>query len=107
MRMGSGQCSAGMDKPANLARISDLTALAADAGAKLLVCPEGAMCAVGASTDDLRGWAEPLDGRFVQTLSELAARFGLTVVAGMFESISGEKRSYNSARAVDPDQGLD
>ena len=106
MRIAIGQFSAGMDKPANLARISDLTARAADAGAKVVVFPEGAMCDFGAATDDLHGVAEPLDGRFVQTLSELAARFGLTVVAGMFESIPGEKLIYNSAVVVDPAKGL-
>jgi deaminated glutathione amidase len=106
MRIAIGQFSAGMDKPANLARISDLTARAADAGAEFVVFPEGAMCDFGAATDDLHGLAEPLDGRFVQTLSELAARFGLTVVAGMFEAIPGEKLVYNSAVAVDPAQGL-
>jgi deaminated glutathione amidase len=106
MRIAIGQFSAGMDKPANLARISELTARAADAGAKFVVFPEGAMCDFGAATEDLHGSAEPLDGRFVQTLSELAARFGLTVVAGMFEAIPGEKLVYNSAVVVDPATGL-
>jgi deaminated glutathione amidase len=106
LRIAIGQFSAGMDKPANLERVSDLTARAADAGAGLIVFPEGAMCDFGGPTDDLRGLAEPLDGRFVQTLSEFAARFGLTVVAGMFESILGEKLIYNSAVVVDPTKGL-
>ena len=106
MRIAIGQFSAGMDKAANLARLSDLTARAAEAGASLIVLPEGAMCDFGAPTDDLGGLSEPLDGRFVQTLSELAGRFGLTVVAGMFESIPGEKLIYNSAVVVDPTKGL-
>jgi deaminated glutathione amidase len=106
MRIAVGQFSAGMDKPSNLVRISDLTARAADAGAHVVVFPEGAMCDFGAPTDDLSGLAEPLDGRFVQTLSELAARFGLTVVAGMFESIPDEKLTYNAAVVVDPKKGL-
>lgn len=106
MRIAVGQFSAGMDKPANLARISDLTARAAEAGAQVVVFPEGAMCAFGTATDDLRGLAEPLDGRFVLILSELAARFGLVVVAGMFESIPGDKLIYNSAVVVDPAKGL-
>jgi predicted amidohydrolase len=106
VRIAIGQFSAGMDKPSNLARISDLTARAADAGAHVVVFPEGAMCDFGAATDDLSGLAEPLDGRFVQTLSELATRFGLTVVAGMFESIPGEKLIYNSAVVVDRAKGL-
>jgi len=106
MRIAVGQFSASMDKAANLERISGLAARAADAGAKVLVFPEGAMCDFGAATDDLRGLAEPLDGRFVRALSELAARFGMTVVAGMFESIPGEALIYNSAVVVDPSKGL-
>ncbi|MGH7760233.1 MAG: carbon-nitrogen hydrolase family protein [Candidatus Dormibacteraceae bacterium] len=106
MRIAIAQFSAGMDKHSNLARISDLTARAADAGARAVVFPEGAMCDFGAATDDLSGLAEPLDGRFVQSLSELAARFGLTVVAGMFEAIPGDKLIYNSAVVVDQSKGL-
>jgi predicted amidohydrolase len=106
MRVAIGQFSAGMHKAANLARISDLTARAADAGAHVVVFPEGAMCDFGAATDDLHGVAEPLDGRFVVSLAELATRFGLTVVAGMFESIPGEKLIYNSAVVMDPAKGL-
>ncbi len=106
MRIAIAQFSAGMNKPANLERISDLTGRAANAGAQVVVFPEGAMCDFGAATDDLSGVAEPLDGRFIQTLSELAKRFGLTVVAGMFEAIPGEKLIYNSAVVVDPAQGL-
>jgi predicted amidohydrolase len=106
MRIAIGQFSAGMDKPSNLARISDLSARAADAGAHVVVFPEGAMCDFGAATDDLSGLAEPLDGRFVQTLTELASRFGLTLVAGMFEAIPGDKLIYNSAVVVDPAKGL-
>jgi predicted amidohydrolase len=95
-----------MHMPANLERISDLTARAADAGAKVVVFPEGAMCDFGAATDDLSSAAEPLDGPFIQALSALATRFALTVVAGMFESIPGEKLIYNSAVVVDPARGL-
>ena len=64
------------------------------------------MCDFGQKTDDLHGVAEPLDGRFVTTLSELAARHRTTVVAGMFESIPGERRIRNSAVVVDPVKGL-
>jgi predicted amidohydrolase len=64
------------------------------------------MCDFGQKTDDLHGVAETLDGRFVTTLSELAGRHRVTVVAGMFESIPGERRIYNSAIVVDPLKGL-
>ena len=106
MRIAVAQFGASMDKAANLERITALTGRAAEAGARLVVFPEGAMCDFGAPTDDLHGVAEPLDGRFVAALSDLAARHELTIVCGMFESISGEHLVYNSAVVVDPAKGL-
>ena len=106
MRIAVAQLSAGMSKPANLERITTLAAQAADSGARLVVFPEAAMCDFGEKTDDLHAVAEPLDGRFATTLSELAARHRMTVVAGMFESIAGERLIYNSAVVVDPTKGL-
>ena len=101
MRVAVAQFSAGMSKPANLERIAKLTAQAADSGARLVVFPEGAMCDFGVKTDDLHSVAEPLDGRFVTTLSELAARHRTTVVAGMFESIAGERTTSLYLSAAD------
>ena len=106
MRVAVAQFGAGMSKPANLERITKLAAQAADAGAKLVVFPEASMCDFGEKTDDMRAVAEPLDGRFVTALSELAARHRMTVVAGMFETIPGEHLVYNSAVVVDPAKGL-
>ena len=106
MRVAVAQFSAGMNKPANLDRITELTGRATDAGARVVVFPEGSMCDFGAPTDDLHDFAEPLDGRFVHTLATLAGRSGLTIVAGMFESIPGERLIYNSAVVVDPAKGL-
>ena len=106
MRIAVAQFAAGMSKPANLERITRLAAQAADAGARLVVFPEAAMCDFGEKTDDLHAVAEPLDGPFVTTLSELAARHRMTVVAGMFEAIPGERRIYNTAVVVDPVKGL-
>jgi predicted amidohydrolase len=106
MRVAVAQFSAGMSKPANLERIADLTARAADAGALLVVFPEAAMSDFGNKTDDLRSVAEPLDGRFVTTLSEHAARYKLTIAAGMFQTIPGDHLIYNSAIVVDPARGL-
>ena len=106
MNVAVGQFAAGSDKRANLERISALTEEAARRGARLIVCPEGAMHTFGELTDDLSPAAEPLDGRFVSELSRLASRFGLTIVAGMFEAIPGDKRIYNTAVVVEPVHGL-
>ena len=95
-----------MSKPANLERIAILTAQAAESGARVVVFPEAAMCDFGEKTVDLQSVAEPLDGRFVTTLSELASRHGVTVVSGMFETIPGERLIHNSAVVVDPLKGL-
>ena len=106
MKIAVAQFGAGMDKPANLEKITALAGRASEAGARVVVFPEGAMCDFGKSTDELHSLAEPLDGRFVHALSDLAARLRLTLVAGMFESIRGEKLIYNSAVVVDPAKGL-
>jgi predicted amidohydrolase len=106
MRIAVAQLGAGMSKPANLDRITTLAAHAADSGARLVVFPEAAMCDFGEKSDDLHAVAEPLNGPFVTTLSELAARHSMTVVAGMFESIAGERLIYNTAVVVDPLKGL-
>src|SRR5260221_3950242 len=106
MRVAVAQFGATMSKAANLEKITRLAAQAADAGARLVVFPEAAMCDFGEKTDDLHSVAEPLDGRFVTTLCGLAARHTMTVVAGMFESIPGERLIYNTAGVIDPGDGL-
>ncbi len=106
MRIAVAQLSATMSKPANLERISELTAQAAQAGATLVVFPEAAMFDFGTKADDLHSAAEPLDGPFVHALSKLAAKFRVSVVAGMFESIPGERLIHNSAVVVAPSTGL-
>jgi deaminated glutathione amidase len=106
VRIAVAQLAAKMDKPANLRRIATLTEEAAATGAQLVVFPEAAMHDFGARTDDLHAVAESLEGRFVTTLGELAARHRLTVVAGMFETIPNDHRVYNTAVVVDPARGL-
>jgi deaminated glutathione amidase len=106
MKIGVAQFSAGMDKAANLQRITALVADAAAVGARLVVFPEAAMCDFGEPADDLRALAEPLDGPFVATLGRLASRHRLAIVAGMFETAPGDQRVLNTAVLVDADRGL-
>jgi predicted amidohydrolase len=48
--------------------------------------------------------AEALDGAFVTGLSEAARKYGVTVVAGMFESVEDDTtRAYNTVVAVGAD----
>jgi predicted amidohydrolase len=51
--------------------------------------------------------AESLDGDFVTGLGETAKSAGVTIVAGMFESVDGDpSRAYNTVVAVGSDGGL-
>ncbi len=87
------------DVAANLAMIADAAAEASDRGATLLVAPELATTAYG-SGDLIRSLAEPTDGAQVATLGAIAAKHGITIVAGFAER-AGE-RIYNSAALVEP-----
>lgn len=106
MRIAVGQFAAGAERSSNVERIAELTSEANRAGARLIVFPEGAMHTFGAPDDDLRGAAEPLDGPFVDSLLRLTYRLGIIVVAGMFESIPGERRIFNTTVVVDPRDGV-
>jgi predicted amidohydrolase len=106
MKVAVAQYESGRDKTANLKRIAALAAEAASAGARLVVFPEGSMHTFGELTDDLRPAAEPVDGPFVEELRGLASRLGVTLVAGMFESIPGDHLISNTAVVVDPRKGL-
>jgi predicted amidohydrolase len=104
MKVGVVQYAAGFDKADNLARLAALVEQSASGGAELVIAPEGAMHDFGPQDLALAPVAEPLDGPFVSGLAELATRHGITVVAGMFESVDGDPtRAYNTVVAVGPD----
>lgn len=110
MRVAVAQFAAGPDKDANLASVRRLVDRAAAAGAELIVAPEAAMHPFGSPGDDLAALAEPLDGPFVSGLAGVAAEHGVTIVAGMFESVpsgstsvANPARAYNTVVALDPD----
>jgi predicted amidohydrolase len=107
MRMAVVQYAAGMDKPANLARVRASIGEAADDGATLVIAPEAAMHDFGPQDLALAPVAEPIDGPFVSGLAEVASGRGVTVVAGMFESVGGDlTRAYNTVVAIGPDGAL-
>jgi predicted amidohydrolase len=107
MKVGVGQFAAGFDKAANLATAQALVAQAAAEGADLVVLPEGAMHDFGPQDLALAPFAEPLDGPFITGIAAAARQAGVTVVAGMFESVEGDPtRAYNTVVAVGPDGDL-
>src|SRR5271155_140144 len=103
MKIAVAQFAAGMDSSANLARVQALVGTAADSGATLVIAPEAAMHDFGPQELALAPVAESLDGAFVTGLADIASRRGVTVVAGMFESVAGDStRAYNTVVALAP-----
>lgn len=68
----------------------------------LVLVPEAFMRDFGSPGSDLGAVAEPMDGPFVQRLTEFAAERGITVVAGMFEVSDDPARPFNTLAVVDP-----
>ena len=106
MRIALGQMSAKTDKAANLDRMAAFAAEAGSAGADLLVLPECAMVHTTDANVPIGPLAEPVDGPFVRALGEMARRHRLAIVCGMYESIPGSDRAYNTAVALGADGGL-
>lgn len=103
VRVAAVQLVSGLDLAANRELAARQVAVAAGAGAELVVLPEGTMCDFGEPTFDLAEVAESLDGPFVDTLQRAARSHGVTVVAGIFERSAVPHRAYNTAVAVGPE----
>jgi len=99
MRVALVQLASGHDVGANLARIQATARAAAAGGATLVVYPEAAMFAFGAS---LAAAAQPLDGPFGTAVGELAVELGVTMVVGMFTP-AADGRVFNTLLVAGPD----
>jgi Predicted amidohydrolase len=106
LRVAGGQFSPAADMDQNLGTISELARRAAGSGTDLLVLPEYASFFQADSAETIRRHAEPLDGKFVSALMELARRDHLFIVAGMGEAVVGETRFHNTLVCVDPEAGV-
>ncbi|BBY34121.1 hydrolase [Mycolicibacter minnesotensis] len=98
MRIACAQMLSGADPVANLELVTDYTERAAAQGAALVVFPEAAMCRFGVPLGPV---AEPLDGPWANGVRAVAARTGITVVAGMFTPAE-DGRVTNTLLAVGP-----
>ncbi|MFH1090866.1 MAG: nitrilase-related carbon-nitrogen hydrolase [Pseudomonadota bacterium] len=74
------------DKAGNLLRVRTLAAEAAAGGAEVLVLPEA--CLTGYTVrESLAPLAEPVPGPLTEAVQKSAAEFGLTILAGLLESV--------------------
>lgn len=81
LRIALSQVTSGEDPAGNLGLIRGEVARAAAEGARVVVFPEAAMVRFGVKLGPL---AEPLDGAWAKSVSEVADEHGVLVIAGMF-----------------------
>ena len=98
MRIALAQILAGTEPTANLGLVEDYTRRAAEAGARLVVFPEGTMSRFGVPLAPI---AEPIDGPWADAVRGIAADAGVTVFAGMFTP-SADGRVSNTVLATGP-----
>lgn len=84
----------------NRAKVAEMAADAASAGAELIVFPEYSSYFVSPFDASMAAAAEPLDGEFTRAVREVALARDVTIVAGLLESGS-DGRVRNTAVAVD------
>ncbi len=98
MRIALAQILSDTDPAMNLKLVEDYTRDAADAGARLVVFPEGTMSRFGVP---LAPVAEPLDGPWADQIRRIAHNAGITVLVGMFTPAAGG-RVTNTLLAAGP-----
>ncbi|MBM9463748.1 carbon-nitrogen hydrolase family protein [Aeromicrobium sp. YIM 150415] len=103
MRIAVVQLAADIDAARNRELIASALAGVEPGSTDLVVLPEAVMHDFGSADHDLAAVAESLDGPFVSSLTEHAARLDTTIVAGMFERTDG--LPYNTLVVAGP-QGL-
>jgi predicted amidohydrolase len=90
------------DKRANRDTIGVRVREAASAGARLVVLPEASMYHFGDPRHPLGPASEAVGGPFTQALQGLAVESSCWILAGMFESVDGNReRVYNTLVLVD------
>lgn len=98
LRISLAQVNSGTEPADNLKIIETHTRAAAEAGSSLVVFPEAMMRRFGGP---IRGVAEQVDGPWADAVRDIAARFDITVVAGMFTP-ADEGRVANTLLVTGP-----
>ena len=98
------QFSGNIDKDANVEKASELIAEAASHGANI-ICLSELFNTIYFCTErkyEYFEWAETVPGPTIDRLSELARKWGIVVIAPIFEKVS-DHEYYNSAIIIGPD----
>jgi predicted amidohydrolase len=102
MRAAAVQLNSTADTEANLSTADGLVREAAARGAELVVLPE--KWSVLATSEEMAGGAEPLDGRFIGWAREAAAELRIDLVAGsVLEHVAGQTKRANTSVHIGPD----
>jgi predicted amidohydrolase len=89
------------DKPATLKKIKDVTTIAAQQGAEIIVFPETALTGwAGFPAEKAPELAETIPGPATDAIGKLAAELNVYVCVGMIEKKNG--KTYNSAVVIGP-----
>jgi len=89
------------DATANAASLVDLAGRAPDAGARLMLAPEGSITDFLTDTSAATRAAEPLDGPFVTALLQASAEHDIALAAGTFVPDSSSGKVHNTLVVVD------
>ena len=96
------QMTSGADKSANLTKATALVEEAARRGALLVALPELFNCL--AEPQRIRAAAEPIPGPTSTAMSRLAARLGITLLAGSIgEQVEDAERVFNTSLLFSPE----
>ena len=103
VQVAVAQLAPGDDKSKNLAQVTALVTGAAERGARVVALPEYSAFTIPVTDHRWVETAETLDGPFVTALRGLAVGHGITVVAGMNETLPDDPaRISNTLVALDP-----
>ncbi len=107
IKIAVAQFGPGPNPAENVNMIEALAHAAAENGARLLVLPEYSSVLGGKLDSWVNEYAEPLDGPFVEAMTDLAEVCNMGIVVGMLEkSDTEDARPFNTAIAVLPGAGL-
>ena len=96
MRIALAQFDPVADTAANAEKLVGMAREAADAGARLLLAPEGALVRYLDEPSAPARAAQPLDGDFVSALRKASAEFGIAIAAGTFTPDEDTGRVHNT-----------